>query len=228
MVIYHTSASDRDALPMMCGRDEEPWPSRTSHCTSENKHRRDHKRPLMMRNSGLCTSSKKWIKIGMKTPIRINNKGNDVIICCSLGVWSCLLLSNHHHYMCCRHQCSLQCICASWFNNDNVHQSPEAIWISIHHWVWWGKRWKTSLLRCAPFFKTIVVTISQIMSWAIVHSFPQGHWSKWIHDCLWYDHTNTVKDGQLWDVASQKWVQDVVKKWTRDKRNASVVGQINN
>jgi hypothetical protein len=29
--------------------------------------------------------------------------------------------------MCCRHQCLLQCICASQFNNDNVHQSPEAI-----------------------------------------------------------------------------------------------------
>jgi hypothetical protein len=31
IVVCHKSASDKNALAMMCGRDEEPWPSTTAH-----------------------------------------------------------------------------------------------------------------------------------------------------------------------------------------------------
>jgi hypothetical protein len=63
----------------------------------------------------------------MKTPIHFNSKGNEVITWCSFGIGSCLFLNNHHHYMCCCRQCSLHHICASQVNNDNVHQSTEAV-----------------------------------------------------------------------------------------------------
>jgi hypothetical protein len=38
VIIYHKSASDGDALTMMCGKDEEPRPSRTSHCRVMDVH----------------------------------------------------------------------------------------------------------------------------------------------------------------------------------------------
>jgi hypothetical protein len=81
----------------------------------------------MTRDSGMCTDNQKWIKMRMKTSICLNNKGNEVIVWRSFDVGSCILLNNHHRYMCCHCQCSLHHICANQINNDNVHQSMEAI-----------------------------------------------------------------------------------------------------
>jgi hypothetical protein len=61
------------------------------------------------------------------TPIRLNNKGNEVIAWCSIDVGSCLLLSSHCRCMCCFHRFSLHHICVSRINNDKVHQSMEAV-----------------------------------------------------------------------------------------------------
>jgi len=63
----------------------------------------------------------------MKTPIRLNSKGNEFIAWCSFNVGLCFFLSNHRCCMCCRHQCSLHHIGASQVNNDKVDQSTETI-----------------------------------------------------------------------------------------------------
>jgi len=76
----------------------------------------------MVCNSGLCISDKKWIKMRMKTSICLSNKGNEIITQCLFIIWLCLLLSNHHHCMCCHCQCLLHHICASRVNNDDVQQ----------------------------------------------------------------------------------------------------------
>jgi hypothetical protein len=78
-------------------------------------------------NSGMYKNSKNWIKMKMKTPIHLNNKGNEVIAWCLLNVWSCLLLSNHCHCTCHCHQCLLHHICVNQVNNDDIHQSPKVI-----------------------------------------------------------------------------------------------------
>jgi len=53
----------------------------------------------------------------------------------------------------------------------NVRKSFLVIRISIHHWVWQGKRWEASLRIRAPLSKVIVTTISQNVSWALyIHS----------------------------------------------------------
>ncbi len=92
-----------------------------------NKHWGDSKKSLIMSNSGMYTSSKKWIKTKMKKPIHLNNKGNEVITRCSFNIWSCLFLNNHHYYMCYHRRYSLHHIYASWVNNDDVHQSSEVV-----------------------------------------------------------------------------------------------------
>jgi len=52
-----------------------------------NKHQRDFKRSLIQHaNGGLCTSSQKWIKTKMKTPLCFNNKGNEIITWCSFNI----------------------------------------------------------------------------------------------------------------------------------------------
>ncbi len=63
----------------------------------------------------------------MKTPIRLNSKGNEVIAWCSFDIRLCLFLTSHCRYMCYCRQCSLHHICVNWVNNDNVHQSMETI-----------------------------------------------------------------------------------------------------
>ncbi len=83
-------ANDEGALVMMCGRDKEPWPNATAcwriimACTSymamdTRCYSKKQTPRLMMPNSGLCTSGKKWIEMKMKIPICLNNKGNEVI-----------------------------------------------------------------------------------------------------------------------------------------------------
>jgi hypothetical protein len=52
--------------------------------------------------------------------------------------------------------------------------------ISIHHWVWWRKRWKTFLWTCAPLSKAIIAMVSQSVLWITIHSLPQKYRNKWI------------------------------------------------
>jgi len=102
-------------------------------------------------------------KLKIKTPIHLNNKGNEVIAWCLFGVGSCLFLNRNCHCMCCHHQCLLHHICANQVINDNVHQSTNpslVIRISIHRQMWWGKRWDTSFWTCAPLSKAKVATVS--------------------------------------------------------------------
>jgi hypothetical protein len=81
----------------------------------------------MTYNYGLRISDKKWIKTRMKTLVHLNSKGNEIIVCCSLSIWSYFLLSNYHCCMCCCRQCSLHYICASWVSNEDIHQGPKTI-----------------------------------------------------------------------------------------------------
>jgi hypothetical protein len=100
--------------------------------------------------------------------------------------------------------------------------------ISIHHQVWQRKRWETSLSKCVPLFKTIVVVVSWNVSWAIVRSFPQGHWSKWVPklSMVWphWHHERWATIG----CGKPRQVCNVIRKWVDDKRNLGVIGQINN
>jgi len=82
----------------------------------------------MTHDSGLCTMIKKWIKIRMKTLIHLNCKGNEVSALCLFNVWLCLLLSIHHHCMCCHRQCLLHHICVSQVNNDDIRQRSEVVY----------------------------------------------------------------------------------------------------
>jgi hypothetical protein len=81
----------------------------------------------MMCDNGLCTSGQKWIKTRMKTPIRFNNKRNEVITWCLFNVWPCLFLNSHHFCMCYYHWCSLHHIYLNWVSNNNVHQGVEGV-----------------------------------------------------------------------------------------------------
>jgi len=78
-----------------------------------------------MRHNGMCTNNQIWIK--MKTPIRFNNKGNEINAWCLFNVWSCFFMNSHHHYMCCCRRCSLHRICANRINNDDVHHNPKVV-----------------------------------------------------------------------------------------------------
>jgi hypothetical protein len=129
---------------MMCGRDEEPWPNvvacwriviicahykaMDTHVNSKKQTSKGQKKTTITCDSGLCISDKKWIKTKMKTPIRLNSKGNEVIAWCLLSVWSCLFLNNHHCYMCYCHRCSIHHIYANWVSNDDVHQSLKVVY----------------------------------------------------------------------------------------------------
>ncbi len=60
-----------------------------------------------------------------------------------------------------------------------VWESFLMIRISTHHWVWQGKMWET-LWICVPFFKIIVIIVSQRVLWVVIFSFLYGHQSKWV------------------------------------------------
>jgi hypothetical protein len=100
--------------------------------------------------------------------------------------------------------------------------------ISIHHQMWWGKRWETLFWTCAPLSKSIIMIISQSVLWVVVRSFPQGYQNKWVFklSMVWshwhYERWATIECGKLRHVCS------VVRKWVEDKWNASVVGRPNN
>ncbi len=63
----------------------------------------------------------------MKTPIHLNNKGNEIITQGSFDIKSCFLLNSHCRCMCCHCQSLSHHIYASQVNNDNVHQSSKII-----------------------------------------------------------------------------------------------------
>jgi hypothetical protein len=108
-------------------------------------------------------------------------------------------------------------------------QKPSlVIRISIHHQMWWGKKWENSLWTCAPLSKTIVMIIPQNVLWVVLCSLPQGHQSKWVPrlSMVWphwhYERWATIECGKPRHVCS------VVRKWVEDKWNSSVVGWPNN
>jgi hypothetical protein len=74
------------------------------------------------------------------------------------------------------------------------------ITISNHRQVWRGKRWETSVWICVALSKAIVTTISQNVSWTVVHSLLEGHQSNGYLDHQWYDpwHTpNSLRDSNV-------------------------------
>jgi hypothetical protein len=77
----------------------------------------------------------------------------------------------------------------------NIRKSSLVIRISIHHWVWQGKRWEASFKIFAPLSKVIVTTISQSVSWALYIHSHKGTKTNGYLNCPWYDHTNTVING---------------------------------
>jgi len=98
--------------------------------------------------------------------------------------------------------------------------------ILIHHQVWSGKRWETFFYIGVSFFKTIVTMVFWKISWVVVCSFLNGHWSKWIlkssmvFPYLQCGRCATVECGKL------GWVCDTIQKWIKNKQNASVVGWV--
>ncbi len=139
---------------------------------------REIKKSTMTYDNGLRTNNKKWIKMIMKTPICLNNKGNEVIAWCSFNIWSCFLLSDHHHYMFCRHQCSLHHIYASWISNDNIHQGLEVVFtdkdINLLSNVMREKVGDFPLNMCSILQSNSGNNI-QSVSCAIICSLSQGH-----------------------------------------------------
>jgi hypothetical protein len=142
-----------------------------------------------MCNSGVWTSDKKWIKMIMKTSIHINSKEDEIIVWCSFDLGLCLFLSSHRCCMCCHHQWPLHHICASWINNDKVHQSMKAISNNKNIHSLWDvkeigekpqkkKKVKNLLLNmCFP-LQSNNYNIFWNVLWAVVSSLPQGHRSK--------------------------------------------------
>jgi hypothetical protein len=78
-------------------------------------------------DSGMCTSNQNWIKMRTKTPIRFNNKKNEIIVWCSFNIWSCFFLNIHHRFMWCHRWCPLHHIYLNYVNNDNIHECLEIV-----------------------------------------------------------------------------------------------------
>jgi hypothetical protein len=151
---------------------------------------------------------------------------------CTLNICLCFFLSNHHCCTCCRRQCSLYHIYRNQVNNDDIHQGLESISDDkdIHLSLGVAKeRWETSFWTCVPLSKRINLIVSQSVLWVIICSFLQGHQNKWLFRSSmvllphWHhEGWATIGCGKLREV------HNVVRKWVKDKRNVSVVGQVNN
>ncbi len=99
--------------------------------------------------------------------------------------------------------------------------------ISIRCWVWQGKRWEISFWTCAPFSKIIVAIVSRSVSWVVVCSLPQEHRNEWVRrSSMVWSHWHRKKGATI-VCDKPKWVWGVVRKWIKDKWNASVVGRAN-
>jgi hypothetical protein len=75
-----------------------------------------------------------------------------------------------------------------------VWKSSLMIRISIRYRVWQRKRWEFSFSTCIPFSKIIATTISR--SELLYVHFHKGSEANGYLDHQWYDHINTMKDGQ--------------------------------
>lgn len=151
-------------------------------------------------NGGLHINGKKWIKMKMKTSICFNNKGNEVIIWCSFSVWLCLFLGSHNHYMCCHCWCSLHHICASQVNNENVHQGLKIIfndkYIQLSLSVVKEKVGDLPLNMCSILQSNSCDNILKCIVGYHTFTFIKAPKQMRYLDCQWYDHINTMKDGQ--------------------------------
>jgi hypothetical protein len=100
--------------------------------------------------------------------------------------------------------------------------------ISIHHQMWWRKRWNSSLWTCGSLCKVMVVIVFQSVSLATIRSLLHRHQSKWVFklSMVWphqqHERCTIIRYGKL------RWVCSVVKKWVDDKQNVGVVGWANN
>jgi hypothetical protein len=136
----------------------------------------------MTHDSSLCTSSQKWIKTRMKTLKHLNNNGNEVIICCYFEGWSCF-----HEQSSSLHVLSSLMLVALYLckrvNNDNVHQNLRTVFNDkdIHSslGVVREKVGYLPLNMCSILQSNSCDNILKC-TWAIIHSFPHGHWSKWV------------------------------------------------
>jgi len=138
-------------------------------------------------------------QMGMKTPIHLNNKGNEIIAWCLFNIWSCLFMSSHHHYMCCHYQCSLHHICASWVNNDDIHWGLKVVSSDkdIHLTLGVMKEKVGNLsLNIVPFSKAIATIVFRNVSWVVVGSPPQGHKANGYLNFQSHDHIDIVTNGQ--------------------------------
>jgi hypothetical protein len=166
----------------------------------------------------------------MKTPICFNSNGNDVIIWCSLNVWSCIfwvtiiatcvVVINVRYTIYVRFESTM-------IMSIKVQKLFLVIRISIHHCVM-KENVGDLLLTCVPFSKVVVMRISWSVSWVVVHSFPQRNWSKWVRrSSMVWPHSHCERWATV-GCGKPKWVHDVVRKWVKDKQNAGVVGQTSN
>jgi hypothetical protein len=132
----------------------------------------------------LSTRSKKGVEMRMKTTISFYGHGDEVVSWCMFCIWSwmsfpkwivviCVVLDNACYTI--HGWVGLTMTTSAKFWKPSL-----MIKISIIYWVWWGKRWETSLYTCAPLSKIIIVMVSQIVSWAIMCSLSHNHQRKWI------------------------------------------------
>ncbi len=100
--------------------------------------------------------------------------------------------------------------------------------ISTRLHVWQGKRWETFLCTWVPFSNTIVATISQSVSWAIVRSFQHEQCSKWIpkSSMVWPHWHHEICAIVRCGVLRRIW--NVVRKWAENKWNEGMIGWANN
>jgi hypothetical protein len=167
----------------------------------------------------------------MDTIIGLYGKGNEIIFWHSLCVGSCLILSGN-----CRCMCRYHWRWSTKFGQvgsvmtmfAKVQKFSLVMTISIHICVWLGKRWKTSFYTWVPFSDVIVALVFRSISWVAMCSLLHGQCSKWIPKSLmvwphWYcERCATVVCG------IPRWIQNVVKKWVKNKRNERLLRRINN
>jgi hypothetical protein len=130
----------------------------------------------------LSTRSKKGVEMRMKTTISLYGHGNEVVSWCTFCIWSWMFFLKWIVITC----VVLDNACYSIYGwvglvmttFVKVRKPSLVIRILIIYWVWWGKRWETSLYTCAPLSKIMVVMVSQRVSWAIMCSLSHKHQRK--------------------------------------------------
>jgi hypothetical protein len=85
--------------------------------------------------------------------------------------------------------------------------------ILTHCQMRWGRRWETSFCTCVPIFKTIVVTISQRISWVEVCSFLHGHSLKQVDTQI----INGMSTLTIWKMCNYRmWKPKVGTLWCKE------------